>query len=229
MAPLAKRDNPTDRIRQEGASRLDEADRSHDSSLDDWIRDVAPGYAADFERLRGLLELLDRYHRETWQRHVAAGDAIVDRWDRARSLGFGEGSSIYDSALVIGDVHVGGNTWIGPNTVLDGSGGLTIGDWCSISVGVQIYSHDSIERAVSGGKAAIRRERTAIGSNTYVGPNAIVSRGVRIGERCIVGASSLVLADIADGSVAHGTPAVVVESTESYLTRHARADEGQTE
>ena len=33
----------------------------------------------------------------------------------------------YDSVLVIGDVQVGKNTWIGPFVVLDGSGGLEIG------------------------------------------------------------------------------------------------------
>ena len=41
-------------------------------------------------------------------------DYFVDRWDKARLLGFGEGSSIYDSSLVIGDVKIGKNAWVGP-------------------------------------------------------------------------------------------------------------------
>ena len=85
-----------------------------------------------------------------YRRSLPLADYVVDRWEKARELGFGEGTSIYDSALVIGDVQVGRNTWIGPFTVLDGSGGLTIGSNCSISSGVQIYSHDSVAWAISG-------------------------------------------------------------------------------
>ncbi len=51
-------------------------------------------------------------------------DYVVDRWEKARLLGFGEGTSIYDSSLVFGDVAVGCNTWIGPFTILDGGGFL---------------------------------------------------------------------------------------------------------
>ncbi len=85
---------------------------------------------------------------QDWKRGVPFGDMIGDRWERARMLGFGEKSSIYDSALVLGDIQVGENTWIGPFTVLDGSGGLCIGSCCSISAGVQIYT---VEWALSGG------------------------------------------------------------------------------
>ena len=38
---------------------------------------------------------------------------------------------------------VGEGTWIGAFTVIDGSGGLTIGKGCDISSGVHIYTHSS--------------------------------------------------------------------------------------
>jgi acetyltransferase-like isoleucine patch superfamily enzyme len=104
-------------------------------------------------------------------RSLPFGDYIVDRWAKARELGFGEGTSMYDSVLVLGDVQVGANTWIGPGVVLDGSGGLRIGSNCSISSGVQIYSHDSIQWALSGGAAPYEYAPTTIGDNCYVGPN----------------------------------------------------------
>ena len=83
----------------------------------------------------------------------------------------------------------------------DGSGGLTIGSNCSISAGVQIYTHDSVAWAVSGGKADYPHAPTAIGDNCYIGPHAVVAKGVTIGEGCIVGAHSLVLHDIARGGI----------------------------
>jgi acetyltransferase-like isoleucine patch superfamily enzyme len=196
-----------------------------DEPVDDvihWLEGVAPDLAEDAARLRTLISLLDQYQRERWHRHVTAGDAVIDRWERARQLGFGAGSSVYDSALVIGDVRVGRNTWIGPHTVLDGSGGLSIGDWCSISSGVQVYSHDSIARALSGGEFPVARASSSIGSNTYIGPSAIIAKGVAIGSKCIVGAASLVLDTLPDGSVAYGTPATVVGGSDEYLSRPER-------
>ncbi len=149
-----------------------------------------------------------------WKRALPFGDYVVDRWEKAKLLGFGEGSSIYDSSLVLGDVSVGRNTWIGPFTVLDGSGGLEIGDFCSISAGVQIYTHDSVKWALTSGTAGFETSPTRIGSNCYLGPNTVVARGVTIGDRCVIGANSLVLHDIPPGSKAYGTPCRVVASTD---------------
>jgi acetyltransferase-like isoleucine patch superfamily enzyme len=193
-----------------------------DEGLVDWLRRTAPEVVDDLERLQKLLTLVEQYQLDRWKRHVSVGDSLVDRWERAKKLGFGSGSSVYDSALVIGDVRVGINTWIGPNTVLDGSGGLTIGDNCSISTGVQIYSHDTIRRALSGGVAGPERAATSIGSNSYLGPNVIVVKGITIGTRCLIGAGSVVLVDIPDATVSYGIPARAVGPVEDYLLRESR-------
>lgn len=145
-----------------------------------------------------------------FSRTLPFGDYVVDRWEKARALGFGEGASIYDSALVIGEVGVGERTWIGPGVVLDGSGGLSIGAFCSISAGVQIYTHDTVEWALSGGKAEPARAPTRIGDRCYIGPNSVVAKGVTIGDGCVVGAGSVVLADLPAGSRAAGAPCRII-------------------
>jgi len=152
------------------------------------------------------------------KRSLPLADYVVDRWEKARELGFGEGTSIYDSVGVLGDVRVGCNTWIGPFVVLDGSGGLTIGSYCSISAGVQIYSHDTVAWAVSGGSAPYRHAETSIGDNCYLGPQVVVAKGVRIGDGCAIGAHSLVLHDIPAGSKAYGAPCRVVGAVSGALS-----------
>lgn len=147
--------------------------------------------------------------RREFARVLPFGDYVSDRWEKALALGFGEGTSIYDSAHVFGEVTVGANTWIGPFTVLDGSGGLTIGSNCSISAGVQIYSHDTVAWAVSGGTAPYEHAPTAIGDNCYIGPNTVVAKGITIGSGATIGANSLVLADVPAGARAFGNPARV--------------------
>jgi acetyltransferase-like isoleucine patch superfamily enzyme len=168
----------------------------------------------------GLLNQLRNLWRERRQqvdtqfkRTLSFGDYVVDRWEKARALGFGEGASIYDSALVIGDVTVGEQTWVGPGVILDGSGGLTIGSCCSISAGAQVYSHDTVQWATSGGKSEPERSPTRIGDRCYIGPNVVVSKGVTIGDGCIVGAGAVVLRDLPSGVKAVGVPARIVQSS----------------
>jgi len=145
-----------------------------------------------------------------YRRTLPFGDYVSDRWEKARMLGFGEGTSIYDSAHVFGEVTVGCDTWIGPFTILDGSGsGLIIGDHCSISAGVQIYTHDTVGWATSGGSAPYAHAPTRIGNRCYLGPNAVIAKGVTIGDGVTVGANSLVLHDIPAGANAYGNPARV--------------------
>ena len=151
-----------------------------------------------------------RHVNANYRRTLPLADYVVDRWEKAKELGFGEGSSVYDSVLVLGDVKVGAGTWIGPFVVLDGSGGLNIGSHCSISAGVQIYSHDTVAWAQSAGVAQPTYSPTHVGDNCYIGPNTIIAKGVSIGKGCVIGANSLVLKDIEPGSKAFGNPCRVV-------------------
>lgn len=158
------------------------------------------------ERARRAYEQLGAAMRERWHRDLPIEELIYDRWERARALGFGAGTSIYHSSYVYGDVRVGAGTWIGPMTVLDGTGGLAIGDSCSISAGVHIYTHDTVSWAISGGKAPHDRAPVTIGSNCYIGSQAVIAKGVAIGDHCVVGACSFVDRDLPPYTVAFGVP-----------------------
>jgi acetyltransferase-like isoleucine patch superfamily enzyme len=154
-----------------------------------------------------LLSNLRREKREKYQRHVSVGDLLTDRWEIARENGFGEGTSCYDNVLILGTVTVGRHCWIGPNVVLDGSGGLSIGDHVDISAGVQIYTHDTLHRVRSGGVDPINYAPTRIGSRVYIGPQAVIQKGVVIGDGVAIGALSFVNTDVAAGTKVCGAPA----------------------
>lgn len=165
--------------------------------------------------LRGAAEKRGVELRERFNRSLPFSDAMFDRWERARRLGFGEGSSIYDSACVFGEVRVGADVWIGPWVMLDGSGGgLTIGDHVAISAGTQIYTHDTVHKALSGGILEPRRGPVSIGSRVYVGAQAIITLGVTIGRKSVIAANSLVLDDVAEGTIVAGAPATPIGHVE---------------
>jgi acetyltransferase-like isoleucine patch superfamily enzyme len=158
------------------------------------------------ENLRQLYQTLRLSMRNRWKRDLPLEELLFDRWERARSLGFGENTSIYHNSYVYGEVSVGANVWIGPFTLLDGTGGLTIGDNCSISAGVQIYTHDSVRWALSGGKVKYEYAPVKIGNNCYIGPQTVIAKGVSIGDHCLIGACSFVNSDIPPFTLAFGVP-----------------------
>lgn len=162
------------------------------------------------EMLSRFYEERRAFYRERWQRCLPFADQIVDRWEKAKFLGLGEGTSIYDSSLVYGDVKVGANTWIGPFTLLDGSGGLVIGSNCSISAGVQIYTHDTLKWALSGGRLPYERAAVMIGDSCYIGPMAIITKGITIGDHCLIGANSIVNKSLPPYSIAYGSTCKIV-------------------
>ncbi len=162
-----------------------------------------------------LIELMRRAHVETdeelrqrFDRSLPFADGLFDRWERAKRLGFDEDSSIYNSALVYGDVQVGKNTWIGPYTILDGSGGrISIGSYCSISGGVHIYTHDTVMWALSGGSLGKRTGTVSIGDRCYIASQCVIAPNVTIGQQCLVAANSFVNCDVLDSTIVGGTPA----------------------
>jgi acetyltransferase-like isoleucine patch superfamily enzyme len=158
--------------------------------------------------LRELYESADELLRARFSRSLSFQDGAFDRWERAKRLGFGDGASIYNSALVFGDVSVGRHTWIGPSTILDGSAApLVVGDYCSISAGVHLYTHDTVHWALSGGVAEKRSGPVNIADCVYIGPQSIVTLGVSIDRQCIVGANSFVNSSVAPRTFVAGNPA----------------------
>jgi serine acetyltransferase len=152
---------------------------------------------------------------EKFDRSLPFADGLFDRWERARRLGFEPEASIYDSACVFGTVRVGAKTWIGPYVMLDGSGGgITIGATCSISSGVHIYTHDTVLWALSGGKMGQRRGPVVIGNRVYVGSQAVITRGVTVGDMSVIAANSFVREDVAPRTIVSGSPAVAVGRVE---------------
>lgn len=148
--------------------------------------------------------------REKWNRVIPRSELLNDRWQKAKMLAFDEGANIYDSSFVFGDVQVGEYTWIGPYTILDGTGGLKIGKYCNVSAGVQIYTHSSMNWVLTGGKAAYTYSPTTIGDCVYIGSQCVIDKGVNIGAHSVVAANSYVNKSHPAYSVIAGTPAKVI-------------------
>ena len=161
-----------------------------------------------------LISLYKKRRSETKKklnRVLPFNELITDRWEKAQFLNGLSGSSVYDNSYVFGKVSIGKNTWIGPYTILDGSGGkLTIGEFCSISSGVQIYTHNTVKWALTKGKSDFEKKSVRIGDCCYIGPNSIIGMGSNIGKCSVIGSLSFVNSKIPPYSIAFGSPAKIV-------------------
>jgi maltose O-acetyltransferase len=97
-------------------------------------------------------------------------------------------------------------------TIINEGSGISIGRRCLIGPGVHIY--DSDFHALEAGLRATalpRRASVEIADDVFVGSNAIILKGVRIGAGSVVGAGAVVVADVPAGAIVAGNPARVVQ------------------
>ena len=94
---------------------------------------------------------------------------------------------------------------------------ITVGDNVTLATGVKLLAHDA-STAKTGVHTKIGIVK--IGSNVFIGANAIVLPNVRIGDNVVIGAGSVVTGDVPSNSVYAGNPARMVCSFEEFSDKH---------
>jgi acetyltransferase-like isoleucine patch superfamily enzyme/acyl carrier protein len=135
----------------------------------------------------------------------------------------GAGCRIAHKCTFLGRVHfigaspanleVGEGAIIGPNITLGVDGKITLGRNVSISPGVTIYTgtHD-VGPAHRRMDPRVLAKAVAIEDGVWIGMNALILPGVRIGAGAIVSAGAVVSSDVPSNTVVAGNPAVVVRT-----------------
>lgn len=93
-----------------------------------------------------------------------------------------------------GNVNLGNDIWIGPFCVIDGEyDRVTIGDGVNVSSGAQILTHDTVKRCLTSRKQnEIDHAPTIVEHNVYIGTNAVILKGAKIGHHSIIAAGCVV-------------------------------------
>ena len=113
-----------------------------------------------------------------------------------------------------GHVAIGNNSWLGPNSVIYGNGGVDIGNDVLIASHcvVNTVSHNFGRLDIPMNKQEINCEPVVIEDDVWIGTGAIILQGVRIGYGSIIGAGAVVTKSIEPLSIALGVPARVTSS-----------------
>jgi acetyltransferase-like isoleucine patch superfamily enzyme len=81
--------------------------------------------------------------------------------------------------------------------------GVHIGEYTYVASGSTVFSHDF---------ARCLTADTYIGKMCFIGSNAIIMPGVRIGDHVVIGAGAVVTRDIPSNTIAVGNPARVIKT-----------------
>lgn len=94
---------------------------------------------------------------------------------------------------------------------------ITLGDHVTITGGVRFLTHD-------GGVWVFRETHPEldvvapirVGSNVFIGLNAILLPGITIGDHCVVAAGAVVTRSVESGTIVAGVPARPIKRIEEY-------------
>ncbi|MBV1778362.1 sugar O-acetyltransferase [Paeniglutamicibacter sp. ABSL32-1] len=108
------------------------------------------------------------------------------------------------------NITLGKRIFINAGCKFQDQGGVSIGDDTLIGHNVVIatLNHD----LAPSRRADMHPAPVAIGRNVWIGSNATILPGVRIGDDAVVAAASVVTKDVPEGAVVVGSPARVVRT-----------------
>lgn len=150
--------------------------------------------------------------------HLGVNAAIfpLARIIHPEHLWLGEHSTIDDFVFLNAGTrtHIGRYVHVACHASIIGGGELEIGDYAVVATGARILT--ATDTFDGGARMSthlppeyrrVRRGKVSIGSDAFVGANAVVMPGVTIGEGAVAGAGAVVTRDLEPWTVYVGSPA----------------------
>lgn len=131
-----------------------------------------------------------------------------------------------------GKLSIGKNCYIGDHTRIWSAELISIGDNVLISHNVNIFDNDTHpidynERRIDAKKiifegkrenySTLKSKEIIIDDDVWIGCNAIILKGVKIGRHSIIGAGSVVTKDVPSDVIVAGNPAEVIKKIDGII------------
>jgi acetyltransferase-like isoleucine patch superfamily enzyme len=151
--------------------------------------------------------------------HQKGKNVIIRRWVRMDVLPFspfsiGDNSMIEDFSTInngVGAVHIGANSLVGLGNVIIGP--VTIGSNVILAQHIVAsglnHNYQDITQPIHAQGVSVAP--IVIGDDCWIGANAVVTAGVKIGKHSVVAAGAVVTKDIPPYSIAVGNPCRVIK------------------
>jgi acetyltransferase-like isoleucine patch superfamily enzyme len=129
-------------------------------------------------------------------------------------------------------ISIADNVFVWHYSILDGTGGLSVGEGTQIGAWVGIFTHSShisirlygnhYQDIPEGEKTAFKTSPITIGKYVFVGAGARIFPGVTIGDGALISAGATVSRDVADFQIVSGSPATIVGDTRQIDKRYLK-------
>ncbi|VEP16992.1 Acetyltransferase [Hyella patelloides LEGE 07179] len=129
-------------------------------------------------------------------------------------------------------IYIQDNVFIWHYTILDGTGGLEIGEGSQIGAWVGIFTHSShiairiygnhYQEITEKEKKGYKIAPVKIGKYVFIGAGSKIFPGVKIGEGALISAGSFVTKDVKEFEIVSGNPAEVIGNTKKLDRRYMR-------
>jgi acetyltransferase-like isoleucine patch superfamily enzyme len=170
--------------------------------------------AMPYNRLRIHWELARREAFARWPIHGNVLEALRDgRLEVGPHVLFEPG--VWLTLPAPARVRIGGGSFLNIGVMVAAAALVEIGEHCMLANGcfVTDANHRFDDPALPvPWQGFSTKGPTRIGDNVWCGANVVVTSGVTIGERCVIGANSVVTTDLPAYSIAAGAPARVLRS-----------------
>jgi maltose O-acetyltransferase len=124
-----------------------------------------------------------------------------------------------------GCIRIGNDGYLGENSRIWSMSSIAIGDRVLISYGVNIHDSDSHSLSAKHryehfkeivtyghpqGLCDVKSLPIEIGNDVWIGFNASIMKGVKIGQGAIIGSNAVIIKDIPEYGIAVGNPAKII-------------------
>jgi acetyltransferase-like isoleucine patch superfamily enzyme len=165
-----------------------------------------------WNRARIHYELASRQAFARWPLHGNVLEALRDgRLELGANVLFEPG--VWITAPAPARVRIGSGTFLNLGVMIAALDLVEIGEHCMFANGCLItdadHRFDDPHTPVPW-QGFTSKGPTHVGDNVWCGANVVITSGVTIGDRCVIGANSVVTEDIPAFSIAAGAPAKVL-------------------
>jgi acetyltransferase-like isoleucine patch superfamily enzyme len=122
---------------------------------------------------------------------------------------------VWLTAPAPGRIRIGAGTFLNLGVMVAAVELVEIGDHCMLANGCFVtdgnHRFDDPDTPVTW-QGFTTKGATRIGDNVWCGAHVVITSGVTVGERCVIGANSVVTTDLPPFSIAAGAPARVLRT-----------------
>ena len=164
-------------------------------------------------RPRWFIRLLAPLYQHRGKHSVIHRSARMDT-PPYRKFSIGDYSVVESFACInnaVGDVTIGNHTRVGlHNTII---GPVKIGNHVNLAQGITVtalnHNFDDTSRRID--EQGVSTNNVIIEDDVWIGANAVILPGVKIGNHCVVAAGAVVTKDVPPHSLVAGVPAKIIK------------------